>query len=328
MVVAAVLIGIARVRAAGIRQVEHMVHLCGGQRNGRRRNPHVAGGVAFAVRLHQAAGIARVGFQVQHAVGVGVEHSILLDLLIAGQANHAFVAWRHFVGALATQGWIGHKSQRLNDGLKSGLHGAGLGQSRRQIGFNIFGVVSLGHFLGLFFAGASGALLSRLVRNHQIRVDVRFHMAGGVHTGGVDLEPALGRFTTHKGGAAYIGDLLHRLAGGQAVGDFDNRSLGVAVQQQIALAVHHHRAAHLVRPVVVVRDAAQAAFNATEHNGRLREGFAAALAVNNGSAVGPLTAHVARCVSVICADFAVRRVAVDHGIHVAAGHAPKQVGLA
>ena len=33
-------------------------------------------------------------------------------------------------------------------------------------------------------------------------------------------------------------------------------------------------------------------------------------------------------VGVVGADFAVRRVAVDHGIHVARGHAPKQVGPA
>jgi hypothetical protein len=203
-----------------------------------------------------------------------------------------------------------------------------LGHSGRQISLDVFGVVALGHFFGFFLAGASGALLPRLVRNHQIRVDVGFHMAGRVHAGGVDLEPALWGFAAHKGGAAHIGDLLHRLAGGQAVGDLDNRPLGVAIQEQVALAVHHHRAADFVRPVVVMRDAAQAAFDAAEHDGRVREGFAAALAVDDGGTVGPLAAHVARGVGVVGADFAVRRVAVDHGIHVAAGHAPKQVGFA
>ena len=153
-------------------------------------------------------------------------------------------------------------------------------------------------------------------------------MPGCVHAGGIDLEPALRGFAAHKGGAAHVGDLLNWLAGGQAVGDFNNGALGVAVQQQIAFAVHHHRAADLVRPVVVMRDAAQAAFDAAEHDGHFGEGLAAALAVDDGGAVRPLAAHVAGGVGVVAADFAVRRVAVDHGIHVAAGHAPKQVGLA
>ena len=153
-------------------------------------------------------------------------------------------------------------------------------------------------------------------------------MPGRVHAGGVDLEPAFGRFAAHKGGAANVGDLLHGLAGGQAVGDLDNRPLGVAVQEQVAFAVHHDGATNFVRPVVVMRDAAQAALNAAQHDGHFREGFAAALAVNDGGAVGPLATHVARGVGVVAADFAVRRVAVDHGIHVAAGHAPKQVGFA
>ena len=77
-----------------------------------------------------------------------------------------------------------------------------------------------------------------------------------------------------------------------------------------------------------MRDAAQAALNAAEHDGGVREGLAAALAVNDGRAIRSLAAHITRGVGVVAADFAVRRVAVDHGIHVAAGHAPKQIGFA
>jgi hypothetical protein len=45
--------------------------------------------------LHQRAGVAGVGFQVQHAAGVGVQHRVALDLLVAGQADHGAVARRH-----------------------------------------------------------------------------------------------------------------------------------------------------------------------------------------------------------------------------------------
>ena len=56
------------------------------------------------------------------------------------------------------------------------------------------------------------------------------------------------------------------LAGGQAVRDLDDRALGVAVDQQVGLGVDQHRAAHLVGPVVVVGDAAQARLDAADHD--------------------------------------------------------------
>ena len=95
MVVAAGVIRVARVRSARVGQIEHQVHLGRGQRNWWRVKPHVAGGGACTVRLHQRAGVARVGFQVQHAVGVRVQHRVALDLLVARQANHGAVTWRH-----------------------------------------------------------------------------------------------------------------------------------------------------------------------------------------------------------------------------------------
>jgi hypothetical protein len=68
--------------AAGVGQVEHQVHLGGGQRDGGRVDPHVARARAFAVALHQRAGVAGVGLEVQHAVGVGVEHRVAFHLLV------------------------------------------------------------------------------------------------------------------------------------------------------------------------------------------------------------------------------------------------------
>ncbi len=111
-VMAAVLVCIGRVRTARIRQVKHMVHLGGGQRNGRRVDPHIAGGAALAVRLYECAGVAGVGLQVQHAVGVGVKHGIRLDLLVAGQADHAALT-RGLRRFGCTQCWVGDEVQGL-----------------------------------------------------------------------------------------------------------------------------------------------------------------------------------------------------------------------
>jgi hypothetical protein len=49
------------------------------------------------------------------------------------------------------------------------------------------------------------------------------------------------------------------LALGKPMRDFDHGALGVAVEQDVGLGVDQDRAAHLVRPVVVMRDAAQRA---------------------------------------------------------------------
>ena len=94
VVVAAIGVGIARVRAAGIAQVEHQIHLGRGQRDRRRVDPHVFRGRAFAVGLHQRAGVAGVGLQMQHAVGVGVEHSVGFDFFVRGQADDGSVTRR------------------------------------------------------------------------------------------------------------------------------------------------------------------------------------------------------------------------------------------
>ena len=164
-----------------------------------------------------------------------------------------------------------------------------------------------------------------------VGVEVRADQTGLVHLGGVQLEPALAGVVAgaaNEGGATHVGDVLHRLARGQAVGHFYQRTFSVAVEQQIALAIDHDGAAHFVAPVVVVGNAAQAAFNATQDDGHVFVGFAAALAIDNGGAVGALAADIAGGVGVVTADFAVRRVAVDHGVHVARCHTPKQIGFA
>ena len=105
--------------------------------------------------------------------------------------------------------------------------------------------------------------------------------------------------------------------------DFDDGSLGVAVQQQITFSIYHDGAAHFVAPIIVMRYAAQAAFYASQHNRHVLKGLATALAIDDGSTVRTLAAYITRRVGVITADFAICGVAVDHGVHVAAGHTPK-----
>ena len=317
-VMPALLVRIGRMRAAGVGQVKHKVHLGGGQRDGGRGNPDIAGGQALTVCLHQGAGVAGVGFKVQHAVGVGIQHGVGAHLLVAGQANHGAVTRGHF--ELALERGVGHKKHGLR-------HGAAL-----PLGFLSAELFSLlGYLLGLVITRTGGAVGGGLLAGRHVGIEVGFHPAGFVHAGGVDLKPVFARgvvSAAHKGRAAHIGDLFDRLTGGQAVGNFNQGTLGIAVKQQIALGVHHDGTAYFVAPVVVMRNASQAAFNATQNQGHIFVGFPATLAVDNGSAVGPFAAYIAWGVGIVGADLAVSRVAVDHGIHVAGGHTPKQIGFA
>ena len=152
-----------------------------------------------------------------------------------------------------------------------------------------------------------------------------------VHTGGVDLEPALAGFvvrTPNEGGTANIGDFLYGLFGGQAVCNLDDGALGVAIQKKITFRVDHNGAANLVLPIVVMRNAPQRALDTAQDDGHVAIRFAAALAVHNGCTVGPLAARIPCGIGIVSADLAVSRVPVDHGIHVARRHAKKQVGPA
>ena len=272
--------------------------------------------------LHQGPGVAGVGLQVQHPVGMGIQHRVSAHLLVAGQADHRAIARRHLDLALGGgQVGVGKKGQWHQRGRARRLGSQSLKPCRYWGGGCVFRGV---------FLGAAAALLGRLLRGGEVGVDLGFHPARQIHLGRVDFEPAAPALIirpAHKGGAAHIGDGLHRLARGQPVRDLHNCPLSVTVKQQIAFCVHHNRAAHLVGPVVVVRNAAQRALDAAQHNRHVLESLTAALAVNNGRPVGPPAGQVTRGVGVVGTNFSVRGVAVDHGIHVARGHTPEQIGF-
>ncbi len=78
-------------RRARVGQVVDPVHVLGRERNRRRVEPDVA----LAVRLTQGARIAGVGFEVEHARGVGVKRRIVFHLIVIGETDHG--ARAHFL---------------------------------------------------------------------------------------------------------------------------------------------------------------------------------------------------------------------------------------
>ncbi len=276
-------ITVGRMRGAGVGQVEHAIHLRRGQRDGRRVEPHVAAAMA----LHQRARVAGVGFQMQHARGMGVEDRIAKHLLV-GRDAHRGQLTRMVARDLAAQ--VDH------------LHRLPLA------------------LLLLVAGGGAG---------HRIGIDRRRERARLVHGGGIQHHPAVGHVAVvHEGGAADVLHLARMLAPGDAVGDLDDGALGVAVHQKIGLGIRQHGAAHLVRPVVVMRDAAQAGLDAADDDRHVLVGLAAALGVGGHRAVGALAVLVVGGVGVVVAQAAVRGVVVHHRVHVARAHAEEQVGPA
>ena len=132
----------------------------------------------------------------------------------------------------------------------------------------------------------------------------------------------------HERSAAQIGDRLDRLALRETMRDVDDLSLGIAVDQQVGFRIEQHRAAHFLRPVVEVRDATQAGFDAADDDRHVVERFAHALRVDDHRAIGSLAALAAGRVGIVAADAAIRGVAIHHRIHVAGGDAEEQVRLA
>ena len=86
-------VAIARMRRAGVGQIEHGVEFRGSQRNRRRVQPQVA----VAVALNQGASVARVGLQMQQAGSVRVQHGVRFDLFVTRQADDG-------LGAVMTNG--------------------------------------------------------------------------------------------------------------------------------------------------------------------------------------------------------------------------------
>jgi hypothetical protein len=158
-----------------------------------------------------------------------------------------------------------------------------------------------------------------------VRVRRRRDRAGPVHAGRVDLDEAVGQLASHVRGAAQVAHLGDRRARRQPMGELDHGALGVAVDEQVGLAVDEDRAANGVGPVVVVRDAAKARLDAADDDRHVAERFAAALGVDHDRAVRAQAGGAARRVGIVGADAALAGVAVHHRVHVSAGHAEEQV---
>ncbi|CCK00591.1 hypothetical protein BN130_3373 [Cronobacter malonaticus 507] len=266
---------VSRVRHALVRQRKDAVHLFGRERDRRRVDPDIT----IAMLLHQRAGAAGVGFVVQNARGVRVEHFIAL---------HFFIRRQQHVGFLP----------RLR---------------ARWLNVNGFR-----HRFFRFVAVSTRQIVA-------IRMWDRIDAPRRVETRGIHTRPARQRFFHHDRRTTHIADRRNGLTHRQTVRHFHQRTLAIAENQHVGFGIHQHRAAHGIRPVIVMRGAAQARLNTAQNHRHVAPGLFTALGIDQGCAIRAFPGFVIRRVGVVMAQFAIRCVAVDHRIHVPGGDAEKQV---
>ena len=120
-----------------------------------------------------------------------------------------------------------------------------------------------------------------------------------------------------EAGTLHVGDLLHRHLGGQLGSDLPGGALAHAVDQQVGLAVHQHRAAHLVLPVVIVGVAAQRRFQSADDEGDVAKGLPHPVGIDDGGPVGAESRTISRGIGVILTAALGHGVMGHHGIQIA-----------
>ena len=144
-----------------------------------------------------------------------------------------------------------------------------------------------------------------------------FHLGIGAHAG------MAGGHT----GAPHVGDLLHRGAGGEAGQDLHRGPLPHAIGQDVRLGVKEDGAAHLVLPVVVVGEAAQAGLQAADDDGDVPKDLPHPVGVHHGGVVGAQPRPPSGGVGVVVAALFGGGVVGHHGVQVAGGNHHRQAGL-
>ena len=146
-------------------------------------------------------------------------------------------------------------------------------------------------------------------------------LPGGGHLlEGGDLHLGIGahaRVPDRRAGAPHVGDLGHRGARGQPGGDLHRGPLPHAVGEDVRLGVEEDGPAHLVLPVVVVGEAAQAGLQPADDHRDVPEGLPHPVGVDHRGVVGAQPGLSPGGVGVVVAALFGGGVVGHHGVQVA-----------
>ena len=129
-------------------------------------------------------------------------------------------------------------------------------------------------------------------------------------------------------GPVDVRDVLHVHAVVERVRDLHHGTLAHAVDQKIGLRIEQDRALALVRPVVVVRQPAQARLDAADDDGLAAIGPADEIAVDRHGIVGPLAHDATGGIGVGLPVGLGDGIVVDHRVHIPAHDQKAQAGFA
>ena len=109
---------------------------------------------------------------------------------------------------------------------------------------------------------------------------------------------------------------------------FDDARFAHAVHQQRRTGVHQNTVAHLVVPIVIVGETAEARFHAADENRHIAVRLPDSVAVDDGRAVGAHETFAAGGVGIVVAALFRDGIVVDHAVNHARGHQKAKPGLA
>ena len=109
------------------------------------------------------------------------------------------------------------------------------------------------------------------------------------------------------------------------VRQLDNSPFGITINQKICLGIGQNRTSDLVGPVIVMSDTAKTGLDGSDHYRNTRIGLLYPLRINQQGTVGSFSRDAPRRIGIIRPDFPLRRIAVDHRIHIPRCHAEIQL---
>ena len=291
----------------------HVVLVGDGELVAGRRRQAAFGGAGPVLGLFGAGGDAEVGGGAAHVVEVALEVGLLRhetrflhDALAAARLDDpALVEVERAEGAVAQAPAVAREAE-LHFGERRdaaglvviGMPGPGVGESVEGVEFGsgkgLAGRV-LHHVdvvgVGLDErAGRKGVEVAILHAEAACVVElVRLQV---VPAGQQDRTVAVVDRPAPVDGARNEGEVVHRKAGVERFGNRDQRFLAHSVADEVGPRIEQDRPLYLVRPVVVVGQAAQARLDAPQDDRYVFVGAADEVAVDDGGMVGP-QAHLA-----------------------------------
>ena len=109
--------------------------------------------------------------------------------------------------------------------------------------------------------------------------------------------------------------------------NLSQRALGIPVDQNIGLGVEQYGTANGFRPVVIVGNPSQRGLDPANDNRNIFIGLLAALGINQYGTIRTLTPFITRRIGIIVTQLLIRRITIDHGVHISGGDPEEKIRL-